>query len=241
MQLFNEAQLASIQRSINDDYSFHGELNPEERLWRSWYTQALEIDTYRSKKNSTFWDLRCHDFGTEFKKHKCNFKRPEDLLGKRIQHVGSRVMNLDGQPDRDPVVCARWVANGYNELVRQFYADCGNDARYGIVIHNSDSLVYYEEPVKMIDPLSLRAEWTLVGEKTNLWVYNEEGQKVFSFLPNGNKLSPYLPVPDKLSEVHYLKAEQDVIFERIEVDFYANFMAAHPGMAFQEAMATHSA
>ncbi len=238
MQVFNEAELRSIQRSINDEYSFTGGMNPEEDRWRSWYTQARGIETYQTKKNKPFWDLRCPpDFGVEWKKHKCRFERPEDVLGKRVGHIGSRVVNLDGASDRDALSDMRRIAEGYNALAREFLDHCSGEAYHGIVVHNDDAVVYYETRVKTIDTTDLRAEWQLAsGGKTNLQVFDEAGQKVFTFLPNGNKISVVIPVPTELSDVHYFKAESDVVFEPIQVDLYKAFKNRFPEMTVEDAL-----
>lgn len=236
MKVFTADELESIQRSINDDFSFFGEINPEEERWRSWYTEARSITAFRTKKNKPFWDLRCPDFGVEWKKHKCAFQRPEDVLGKRVGHVGSRVVNLNTSPSRDAQENMRTIAEGYNALVGEFIESCGGEAYHGVVVHNDDAIVYYETRVQAIDTARLTAEWVTRGDKTNLQVLDEDGQKVFTFLPNGNKISVVIPVPDDLSEVHYFKAEKDVIWEPISADFYEIFMADYPGMTFKDAI-----
>lgn len=211
-------------------------MNPEEDRWRSWYTQARDIDTYQTKKNKPFWDLRCPEFGVEWKKHKCRFQRPEDVLGKRVGHVGSRVVNLDAVPDRDALADMRTIAAGYNDLAAEFLDHCDGEAYHGVVVHNDDAVIYYETRVKMIDVTDLRAEWQAHGDKTNLQVFDEAGQKVFTFLPNGNKISVVIPIPDQLSEVHYFKAEKDVVFEPVAMGIYRAFKDRFPEMSVEDAL-----
>lgn len=212
-------------------------MNPEEDRWRSWYTQARGIESFQTKKNKPFWDLRCPpEFGVEWKKHKCRFERPEDVLGKRVGHVGSRVVNLDAAPDREALADMRVIAEGYNVLATEFLDHCGGEAYHGIVVHNDDAVIYYETRVKTISTEGLRATWETRGDKTNLQVFDEAGQKVFTFLPNGNKISVVIPIPDQLSEVHYFKAENDVVFEPIQIDLYRAFKNRFPEMSVEDAL-----
>lgn len=237
MRVFNDQELRSIQRSINNEFSFTGSINPEEDRWREWYTLARDIEDFQTKKNKPFWDLRCPpEFGVEWKKHKCRFERPEDVLGKRVGHIGSRVVNLDGRQDREALADMRIVAEGYNALANEFLDHCGGEAYHGIVVHNDDAVIYYETRVKTIDTEGLRAEWQTHGDKTNLQVFNEAGQKVFTFLPNGNKISVVIPVPNTLEEVHYFKAENDVVFSPVEIGIYKAFKNRFPDMTVEDAL-----
>lgn len=238
MKVFNTEELASIQRSINDDYSFYGVINPEEDRWRSWYTEARGITSFQSKKNKPFWDMRCPGFGVEWKKNKFMFDSPEEVLGKRVGYVGSRVCALE-TIDVDARADMRRIAHRYNEIVKEFHDHCDGNAHHGIVIHSDDAVVYYETPAKTIDTEGLRAEWITASGKENLQVFNEAGQKVFTFLPNGNKLSVVIENPSSMDEVHYFKAEADVVWEPIPAGFYADFMARHPGQTFEQAMSGH--
>lgn len=165
-----------------------------EDLWVGMYARAWNAPR-QAKSNLPFRDFDHDGRCVELKRLRRRGKVTSEVGKSLMLPSVTRAITIDATmtaPDALDAFCRDW-----NALIP-------SNAFWGISLQYPTQYAYFEQTIEVASPDAYEAEWATtvstrgktMKENRSLYVSRKDnGQKVFSLLPNGNKVQKYFTVP----------------------------------------------
>lgn len=232
---------ATIKKLITRHYCLNElVLNPTEEVWGDIFIKAFNVKNPTSKKNKPFYDLRAPSHAREFKKHKISRTKKSfiEKIKKESWHVISRSFHIekieDWNNEENRLNLIKCVIKQYNDVVTEFN-QCSKDSAFGIVLHNSDEMFYFEKKATLfdIDQICYTEFKKTEKIKGSIYGFNKDRERIFTFNINGNKLSLPIKHPP-IEEGLYFKLSSDVDMVFLKKSDMELFKAKYPDQELSE-------